>query len=277
MQPSFTSVGKTTRMNRIFKENGRAVMIAINHGLGMGPIRGIEKMDEILEKVIRGGADSLTIHKGIALRTAELFAGRVPLVLKCTNITRFFGPEESEFATVKEALMLGADAIAAGVSLCDPLEKEAMMYAGKLVAEAEKYGLPTVSHSYPIGNLIPDSERYSLENVAYATRVSLELGIDIIKTFWTGSEKTFAEIVKIGSPAKVVISGGPRCDTLRDCFEMTYQGIQAGAAGITYGRNVWQHEHPEAVVRGLSAICHKGAGVKEALEIASDCAGKHLE
>ena len=151
------------------------------------------------------------------------------------------------------------------------------MNAAAMVEAAEKVGIPTVAHSYPNCNLIPNEERYTLKHVGYATRVALELGIDIIKTFWTGSEKTFAEVVKLGSPAKVVISGGPRCDTLRECFEMTYQGMQAGASGITYGRNIWQHEYPDAVLRGLVAIIHKNASVDEAMQIAEDCAGTHLE
>jgi class I fructose-bisphosphate aldolase len=272
MQPSFTAVGKTIRLNRIFKEDGKAVMIAINHGLGMGPVKGIEEMSEILEKILPESPDSLTIHKGMALRFCDQFAGRVPLVLKATNITRFFGPDETPVATVDEAIKLGADAIAVGISLCDPLERESVQHASKIIAAAEKVGMPTVAHSYPNGEFITNDERYNLENVGYATRLALELGIDIIKTFWTGSQETFARIVELGSPAKVVISGGAKSNTLRECFDMTWQGIQAGAAGITYGRNVWQHEYPAAVMRGLTAIVHKGASVNEALEIAEDCA-----
>lgn len=277
MQSSMSSVGKSIRMNRIFKDDGRAVMVAINHGLGMGPIQGIEYMDQIIDKIIPEGPDSLTIHKGNAIRYQDHFAGKTALVLKTSNITRHFGPYEIPVATVEEAVKLGADAVAVGLSLCDEFEKESIMNAAALVEAAEKYGIPTVAHSYPNGNLIPDSERYSVKHVSYATRVALELGIDIIKTFWTGSEKTFSEIVKLGAPAKVVISGGPRCDTLRDCFDMTYQGMQAGAHGITYGRNIWQHEYPAAVMRGLVAIIHKGASVDEAMEIAEDCAGTHLQ
>lgn len=277
MQSSMSSVGKSIRMNRIFKDDGRAVMVAINHGLGMGPIQGIEYMDRIIDKIIPECPDSLTIHKGNAIRYQDHFAGKTALVLKTSNITRHFGPFEIPVATVDEAVRLGADAIAVGLSLCDDLEKESIMNAAAMVEAAEKCGMPTVAHSYPNGNLISDDERFTLKHVSYATRVALELGIDIIKTFWTGSEKTFAEVVKLGSPAKVVISGGPRCDTLRDCFDMTYQGMQAGAHGITYGRNIWQHEYPAAVMRGLVAIIHKGATVDEAVKIAEDCAGAHLQ
>lgn len=276
MEPTASSVGKTIRMKRIFRDDGRALMVAINHGLAYGVSKGIELMPRLLAEVMAERPDALTIHKGMAVRNMDIFAGSAALVLKSTNMTRFFRPEETPVATVREALRLGADAIAIGLSLADPLEKEAIGFAAAMVAEAEKYGLPTVTHSYPIGSLLTDDERFSVENVGYATRVSLELGIDIIKTFWTGSGETFAKIVEYGKPARVVISGGPRRDTLMECMEMTRQGMDAGAAGVTYGRNIWEHDHPAAVVRGLRAIIHDGASAREGLDIASDAAGVKL-
>lgn len=276
MQASMTSVGKTIRMNRIFQPDGKALMVAINHGLGMGPIQGIEDMGKLLLQLDGERVDSLTLHKGIAMRHADKFAGRTALILKSTNISRFYTPEELPVASMEEAVALGADAVALGLSLCSKEEKEIVSSIAAAIGEAERCGMPVVTHSYPNGDLIPDSERYDVKHVGYATRMALELGVDIIKTFWTGDAKSFEQIVRIGSPAKVVISGGARCDTLRDCFEMTWQGIQAGAAGITYGRNIWQHEYPVAVVRGLAAIIHDNASVDQALEEASDCAGCRL-
>lgn len=277
MRPTFSGVGKTTRINRIFGADGKAVMVAVNHGLGMGPLQGIEYMDRTLKDIMEDAPDSLTIHKGIALRYMDEFAGKTSLILKCTNATRYRSPEETAVATVEEALTLGADAIAVGLTLCGEAEAQEIARAAAFIRTAEQFGIPTVTHSYPSGTLISDEERYNVEHVAYAVRVSLELGVDIIKTFWTGSQESFAKIVKIGSPAKVVISGGPKCDTLLQCFEMTKQGIDAGAAGITYGRNVWQHPHPAAVVSGLKAIVHHNATAAEALEIASEQAGCKLK
>ena len=124
---------------------------------------------------------------------------------------------------------------------------------------------------------LKDTERYDIKNVSYAVRVAQELGIDIIKTYWTGSADTFAKAVELGAPAKVVISGGPRCATLRACFEMTKSGMDAGAAGITYGRNIWQHPYPDAVVAGLQEIVHNGATVDQAMEAAETLSGCHLE
>lgn len=276
MQPSMSAVGKTIRMDHIFGRDGRAVMVAINHGMHMGPGRGIDNMNRLLSDLMPEQPDSITIHKGIAMRYADLFAGKTALVIKSTNATRFFRPEETPLTSVEEAVSLGADAVAIGLSLADEKEQSAMRHVGKMVAAAERFGLPTVTHSYPCGGLLTDAERFSVENVGYAVRVSQELGVDIIKTFWTGSQKSFEKIVAYGAPNKVVISGGPRCKTLRECFEMTRQGIDAGAAGITYGRNIWEHEYPAAVLRGLMAIVHNGASVEQALEAAEDAAGTHL-
>lgn len=276
MQASFGAVGKTIRMNRIFQEDGRAVMVAINQGIAMGPSKGIEDVRALMKRLMPEHPDSFTIQRGMAMRMADCYAGKAALVLKATNSTHFFGPDETPVASVKDALLLGADAISVGLSLMDPKEQLTLSHTARLISEAEQFGLPTVAHAYPNGNLIDDSVRFEVESVGYAVRVALELGIDIIKSFWTGSGESFARIVEIGAPAKVVISGGPRCDTLRQCFDMTWQGIQAGAHGITYGRNIWEHEYPAAVLRGLVAIIHKNATADEAMAIAEEVAGVKL-
>lgn len=276
MLTTFSGVGKTTRINRILGNDGKAVMVAVNHGLGLGPVEGIENMERTLGQIMEGGPDSLTIHKGIAMHYTDLFAGRTALVLKCTNATRYRSPEETAIATVEEAVTLGADAIAVGLTLCSKEEDREIERAAAFIKAAGQYGIPTVTHSYPSGCLLDDSERYGIKNVGYAVRVSLELGVDIIKSFWTGDPDSFAKIVEIGSPAKVVISGGPKCETLLECFEMTQQGMDAGAAGITYGRNIWQHPHPAAVIKGLRAIVHENVSAKDALDIAGELAGHKL-
>lgn len=276
MQTSFSAVGKTTRMNRIFREDGRAAMVAINQGITMGPREGIEDLKKIVQTLLPEGPDSFTMHRGAALRMAELYAGKAALILKLTNRTRFFGPDELAVATVADALALGADAVSIGLTLCDAKEQDTIRMAAQMVGEADRCGMVTVAHAYPSGALIADEQRHTVEQVGYAVRVARELGIDIIKTYWTGDKDSFAKIVEFGAPCKVVISGGPRCRTLRECFDMTWQGIQAGCHGITYGRNIWQHEYPAAVLKGLVQIIHNGANVGEAMEIASDMAGTTL-
>ena len=276
MNAAITSVGKTSRMNRIFRGDGRAAMVAMNQGITWGPKNGLEDPETILKELLPYQPDSFTMHKGMAMCTADIWAGRTEIILKATNRTRFSGRDEIQVASVLDAVRLDAAAISFGLTLADTYEQRTLEMISRLVSEANEYGMPTVAHAYPSGDKISDDVRYSVEYVGYASRVAKEIGIDVIKTYWTGSSESFGRIVEVSAPCKVVISGGPKCETLRACFEMTWQGIQAGCHGITYGRNIWQHECPPAVLRGLNAIIHEGASVDEALELASEVAGKKL-
>lgn len=276
MNFSLAESGKKRRMGRIFKTDGKAVMIAVNHGLGYGPAEGIDDMHRLFGKIMPQKPDAITMHKGIAKCFADELGRDTALILKVTNATRYFSPEETTVAQVADAVCLGADAIAVGLSLCGPKEADEIARAGRFVSEADAMGIPVIAHSYPCGGFLNDAEKFLVKNVAYAVRVAQEIGIDIIKTYWTGDQKSFEQIVAIGAPAKVVISGGPRCATLRECFEMTKAGIDSGASGITYGRNIWQHPYPEAVTAGLIEIVHNGANVNTALEAAQSISGTKL-
>jgi|GEM_PF-6687217 len=172
MITSFTAAGKTIRMSRIFKEDGRAAMVAINQGIAMGPGKGIELIRPVVEKLMPEHPDSFTIHRGFAVSTLDLFAGKAALILKSTNSTRFFGPQETPVATVQDAVMLGADAVSVGLSLADTREEATVAHIARFISEAEKAGMPTVAHAYPNGSLIDDSVRYSVESVGVVRSVS---------------------------------------------------------------------------------------------------------
>lgn len=278
MIPSFSSAGKKIRMDRIFKKDGNAVIVAINHGVALGPVPGIDDMSTLMKNLITEEPDGFIMHRGMANSMVDIFSARIPLILKATNKTPYLkSVEEAYLASVQDALVLGADAMSVGLSLADEREWYTIAYIAKLVSEAMGFGMPIMAHAYPNGKLISDEKRYDVENVGRAVRVARELGIDVIKTYWTGSQKSFEKIVNLGSPAKVVISGGPRCATLRQCFDMTWKGMQAGAHGIAYGRNIWQHPYPSAVLKGLISIIHNKANVDEAMNIASDAAKTALE
>jgi class I fructose-bisphosphate aldolase len=109
-------------------------------------------------------------------------------------------------------------------------------------------------------------EPRSVQNVQYAVRAGAEVGVDVIKTEYTGSAETFAEVVSAASPAKVVLAGGSPGGELRDYFRMTADALAAGAAGFTYGRFVWQHPRPDRVVEALRLMVHQDGSVEEALQ-----------
>jgi DhnA family fructose-bisphosphate aldolase class Ia len=136
-----------------------------------------------------------------------------------------------------------------------------------LIREAEPVGLPVIVHAYPNGEQVPPAERYTAERVGYAARLGMELGVDIVKTFYTGSAESFARVVELAAPAMVVAAGGPRLETETDVLQMAFQVKQAGAAGLTFGRNIWQSEQPARMIKALGHILHHDGSVEEAIAL----------
>ena len=108
-------------------------------------------------------------------------------------------------------------------------------------------------------------ERRSVENLQYAVRAGAEVGVEIVKTEYTGSAESFAEVVEAARPARVVLAGGAPGGELRDYLQMTADALSVGAAGFTYGRFVWQHPDPTRVVEALRLMVHEDKGIDEAL------------
>jgi DhnA family fructose-bisphosphate aldolase class Ia len=117
---------------------------------------------------------------------------------------------------------------------------------------------------YPRGPKIQNE--HAQEVVAHAARIGAELGADIVKANFTGTIDTFKAVVE-SCPVPVVIAGGPKCKTSAEILQTTREAIEAGAAGLSIGRNVFQHENPTLIVKALSAIVHGGASVQQALKI----------
>ncbi|MBW2712077.1 MAG: fructose-bisphosphate aldolase, partial [Deltaproteobacteria bacterium] len=109
-------------------------------------------------------------------------------------------------------------------------------------------------------------DEYDVNAVKHAARVGKEMGADIVKVSYTGSVETFKEVVS-GCSIPVVIAGGPKMDSDRDILEMVKGSIDAGGAGVSIGRNVFQHENPTRMVRAISAIVHDNSSVEDALKI----------
>jgi DhnA family fructose-bisphosphate aldolase class Ia len=60
-------------MERIFnRSTGNAVIIPMDHGVTVGPIKGIKSVKAIADAVASGGADAAIVHKGAELLRARL-------------------------------------------------------------------------------------------------------------------------------------------------------------------------------------------------------------
>ena len=156
--------------------------------------------------------------------------------------------------TVQEAVRLGADAVSVHVNVGAQDECNMLTTLGRVADECDQYGMPLLAMMYPRGPKIQNE--HDATAVAHAARIGAELGADIIKTNYTGDVETFKQVVE-GCPVPVIIAGGPKTETTQQVLQMVYDSMKAGAAGLSIGRNVFQHKNPTLMVKALVAIVHE--------------------
>jgi DhnA family fructose-bisphosphate aldolase class Ia len=260
------SLGKQIRLARLFNPvSNRLLAVTLDHPITRGVLPGIIDIRKTLDQVVAGRPDAVTLHKGIAQRVFPGYAGKVALIIKSTAYNTDYHPHyDTPVADVEEAVRLGADAISVGMIVGGPEQAMQLTHLGKISKEAESMGMPLVAHIYPKGSLVKDS--HDAEALAYAVRAGAELGVDVVKTLWSGSAESFRKVIE-SCPSRVCLAGGAGGHELIEYFKMTRDALDIGLAGITYGRFVWQDKNPAAVIRALAALLHDGATVAQALAV----------
>jgi fructose-bisphosphate aldolase, class I len=260
-------LGRQVRLNRIMSARpNRLLDITVDHAIARGVIPGLENIASLIARLIEGKPDAITMHKGIAESCFMPYAGQIPLIIKCSSYSPFHHSFDTPITSVEEAVRLGADGVSIGVIVGDSRQPEALTNLGTFVREARLMGMPTIAHIYPNGDLIPDDQRTSVENVQYAARVAAEVGIDIVKTLYTGSSESFARVVE-SCPALVVAAGGIEAEDARGFLQKARDVIDAGGAGFACGRFVWNYRDPLRLINALKHVIHHDGSVDRAMAI----------
>jgi len=255
--------GKKRRLKRIFRDDERTVIVPMDHGVTLGPVTGLVNMQEIINKLSKGGVDAVIIHRGIA---KHVDTGNAGLIVHLSGITKL-GPDPNnkvQVCSVEEAVRIGADAVSVHVNVGAEQEDKMLAKLGRVADDCDRYGMPLLAMMYPRGPKIKNE--HAVDVVAHAARLGTELGADIIKTNYTGSVETFREVVR-SCHVPVIIAGGPKAETVQEVLQMVHDSLKAGGAGLSIGRNVFQHENPTKMVKALSAIVHHDASIKESMRI----------
>ena len=251
-------------MERIVnRENGKSIIIPMDHGLTVGPIKGIENnLGDLVNKVALGGANAVLGHIGIPLYAHRGYGPDIGLILHLSGSTSLSPMANYKVLVnnVLEAVKLGADGVSLHINIGTQADPEMLETLGIVSRECREYGMPLLAMMYPRGENIKDE--YDVEVVKIAARVAAELGADLVKTNWTGDPDSFKEVVK-GCMAPVIIAGGEKAG-IRGILEITKQSIEVGGAGVAYGRNVFQAEDPTKVVKALCLIVNRNYDVDEA-------------
>ncbi len=259
-------IGKKIRLERIIDRNsGRTVIVPMDHGVTVGPIPGLLDMKTAIDKLVEGGVNAVLMHKGIVGVGHRGRGKDVGLILHLSASTVLSPNPGSKVlvCTVEEAIKLGADCVSVHVNLGDPNDDKMLQILGEISRECHEWNMPLLAMMYTRGEKI-ESE-YDVKYVKHAARVGAELSADIVKVNYTGSTETFREVVE-SCPKPVVIAGGEKVETDIELLNMVDGALKAGAAGVSIGRNVFQHKHPEKIVEVIFRMVHSNATVEDGLK-----------
>ena len=250
------------RFYRIFRPSGRALIVALDHGLLDGPCPGLERPADTISKLVRGGADAVLTSYGIARHFARDLAP-IGLILRVdggsTSLGNMSGPP-GLMVRIEDALRLGADAIALNGFPGSPHEQASLENLATAISKAHAWGLPVLGEMVPGGFDSPPEWR-SVENIALSVRVAAEMGADLVKTpYAAGFEQVTGTCY-----VPVVILGGAKRGNERSMLVDIKAATDAGAAGVAIGRNIFQANDPAAMTAAVASLLHHGASVDEAM------------
>lgn len=260
-------IGKKLRLGRIFdNQTNRTVIAAMDHGLFMGPVKGLENVSLTARKAVEGGANAVIVSPGALRQVADEVRGKAGVIMRIDGAVTMYGPDffsTRRIAFVKNAVRSGADAVIAMGYIGAARESETLENLSQIAQECEEVGMPLLAEMIPVqGEKIKDP--YGADAVGLAARVGAEIGADIIKTHYTGQESTFREVVR-GCSVPIIIAGGPKMKTEEQALAVVREAMRGGAAGVAFGRNIWQSQNPEGIVRAIVEIVHgkKGFGKED--------------
>ena len=259
-------IGKKIRLERIInRHTGRTVIAPMDHGVSNGPMKGIIDIDKTVESISQGGADAILMHKGIVEQVHRGYGKDIGLIVHLSASTSLApNPNNKVIVTsVEKAIQLGADAVSVHVNLGSETESEMLQELGEISETCSYWGIPLLAMMYPRGQKVENE--HDVELVKHAARVGSELGVDIVKTNYTGDPDSFKEVVE-GALVPVVIAGGPKVDTDEELLQMVKDSIEVGGAGVAFGRNLFQAENPGKITKAISEVVHNDLEVNEALK-----------
>lgn len=255
---------KKIRINHLVANDGKSVIIACDHGGFIGPAKGLEDPGKLITELVESGVDAILTTRGIAQRYGELL-GRLGLILRADGGSTVASPVTGTIRplfSVEQACQLGADAIICMGMIGFEEEPSSLKNIADFVADSDQWGMPVIAEM-----LVKPKEgkRATSEEIAFAIRIGVELGADLIKASYAGPIEDY-KLALQSCYRPVVVLGGEKVNNNQEMLENIADALEAGASGVAIGRNVWQHTDPGGVCRALVELVHGSGSVQKALK-----------
>ncbi|MDZ7730848.1 MAG: aldolase [Natrialbaceae archaeon] len=250
--------------------DGKVLILAMDHGLEHGPVdfeAVPEKLDPatVFETATHDAVTAMAVQKGVAEGYYPSYEDDVNLLVKLNGTSNLWmgEPDSPVNCSVDYAAEIGADAVGFTVYSGSNHEVEMFEEFRAIHERAREYDLPVVMWSYPRGQGLKNDTKPGV--ISYATRIALEIGADVAKVKYPGSEDAMAYACQAAGDMKVVMSGGSKTSD-RAFLSTVESAVGAGASGLAVGRNIWQREDPTAILDALEQVIYNGETASVALE-----------
>lgn len=243
-------------------ENGKSVIVPMDHGVSEGPIEGLVNIEDTIKKVEKY-ASAVILHKGIIKSLKN--HPKCGLIMHASAGTKLSNDVNNKVlvASPKEAVSKNCDGFSVHINIGgNDHETDMLEILGKISAECDNLNLPLLAMMYPRGKNVV---KITSDEIALVARVGAELGADIIKCPYSGDSNSFKKVVE-GCPVPVLIAGGAKSNSDIDVLSMVEGAMDAGAAGVSLGRNIFQHKNPEKMALAIRKIVMDNMEAKEALK-----------
>jgi len=264
--------------------NGTLMVLPLDQGLEHGPSDFFPNpaaldTDFQFRLALEGRFSAIALGVGLADKYLGEYAGRVPLILKLNGKTNI--PDDAEavspaFASVEDAVRLGADAVGYTVYVGSPRQDVEIREYGRVRQECERLGMPLVVWAYPRGRgIAAKGGKTTLFAQDYAARVAEELGADVVKLHEPAPEpgaspepyRSLREdaaarvrrVVRSAGKVMVLFSGGVKQDDDDAVLQKVKLYMECGATGVMFGRNMWLRDFDAALAltKRVHGILHR--------------------
>jgi DhnA family fructose-bisphosphate aldolase class Ia len=251
--------GKAIRMKRLLRQDRGTLVIAFDHALVLGPIPGTFDPERQIHLFIEARADAVLLNLGNFRYFANAHCSETPpgLIARLDWTTAFHetaktaanGFQTCLVAHPEEALRAGADAVITFLTVGSgdaAFEKKEIERVGELARECERLGMPLIVESIARGQEVENPR--DAKWLMLHTRIAAELGADLIKTENAADTETLRRVVK-ACPVPILVLGGSRTGSDEDVLNTVRGIVEAGAAGVFFGRNIFQSDNMADLVR----------------------------
>lgn len=257
------------RMNNIFRRDGKAFVLAMDHA-AMMPSPDLKDPGHIIREAAAGGCDAFLTSYG-TVRHCQSDFGNKGIILRADGgisaLRKPMNPMDCLY-TAEDAVRVGADALLCMGYPGSQTNEHTLKYLAELAADCESLNLPLGAEMLPYGFERPEGiDTRSVDNMTFACRQGAEMGADFIKSEFVGGAE-FKKVVE-NCYVPILVLGGSKAKGEEDLFQGVRDAIDNGAKGVIMGRNICRHENIAGICEAIAAIIHDDATVADAMKILS--------